>query len=185
MKDFLSTTYTFTPGASGVGTVALNISNFDVKRLVAIINQTRGEVIYSTGSTALRYTSISNNVLTLNYATTGHVSNDILQVIYNDANPLSAAIDDVSNWLKSIFKAIQSPSYLDKTVNAIRATITTLPTLANVTTVGSITTLPTLANVTTVATLTGQTNIGIYNAEVQTRAITRNSFFTSVRSRIS
>jgi hypothetical protein len=30
MKDFLPTTYTFTPGTSGVGTVILDIPNFDL-----------------------------------------------------------------------------------------------------------------------------------------------------------
>jgi hypothetical protein len=84
-KAFVSTTYTFTPGASGVGTVNLSgISAFDPKRLVAVINQTRGVVIYATGSAAYRYTAVSGSTLTLFVDTTGHNSADILQVIYEE-----------------------------------------------------------------------------------------------------
>jgi hypothetical protein len=84
-KAFISPTYTFTPGASGVGTVNLSgISAFDVKRLVAVVNQTRGVVIYATGSTSTRYTAVSGSTLTLFADTTGQNSADVLQVIYED-----------------------------------------------------------------------------------------------------
>jgi len=83
MKQFIAPSYTFTPGASGVGTVNLSgISGFNVKYLVAIINQTRGVVIYSTGDTATRYTNLSGTTLTLNVDTSTHNSGDVLQVIY-------------------------------------------------------------------------------------------------------
>jgi hypothetical protein len=83
MKQFIAPSYTFTPGASGVGTVNLSgISGFDVKYLVAVINQTRGVVIYSTGDTATRYTNLSGTTLTLNVDTSTHNSGDVLQVIY-------------------------------------------------------------------------------------------------------
>ena len=85
MKSFLAPSYTFTPGASGVGTVNLSgIAGFNIKYLVAIVNQTRGETIYATGSTATRYTALSGTTLTLFANTTGHSSSDVLQVIYED-----------------------------------------------------------------------------------------------------
>jgi hypothetical protein len=88
MKSFITPAYTFTPGASGVGTVNLSgIAGFNVKFLVAIINQTRGTVIYATGSTDTRYTALSGTTLTLFADTTGHSSGDVLQVIYEDATP--------------------------------------------------------------------------------------------------
>lgn len=91
MKDFISTTYTFTPGASGVGTVNLSgIQNFDIKRLVAIINQTRGVTIYATGSTTTGYTNLTGSTLTLSVDTTGQNSADILQVVYNDPDLISS-----------------------------------------------------------------------------------------------
>jgi len=85
MKSFLAPSYTFTPGASGVGTVNLSgIAGFNIKFLVAIVNQTRGTVIYATGSTDTRYTALSGTTLTLFADTTGHSSGDVLQVIYED-----------------------------------------------------------------------------------------------------
>lgn len=92
MKQFTIPSYTFTPGASGVGTVNLSgISGFNVKYLVAVINQTRGVVIYSTGDTATRYTNLAGTTLTLNVDTSTHNSGDVLQVIYEvtSADPLT------------------------------------------------------------------------------------------------
>ena len=83
MKQFIAPTYTFTPGASGVGTVNLSgISSFDVKYLVAIINQTKGQIIYSTGSADYRYTNVTGTTVTLFYNTATMSSGDVLQVIY-------------------------------------------------------------------------------------------------------
>jgi hypothetical protein len=85
MKSFLAPTYTFTPGASGVGTVDLSgISDFNIKYLVAIINQTRGVTIYATGDAGLRYTAVAGTTVTLFANTTGHSAGDVLQVIYED-----------------------------------------------------------------------------------------------------
>lgn len=90
MKKFITPTYTFTKGASGVGTVDLSgISSFDVKNLVSIINQTRGEVIYATGSAAYRYTNVSGTTVTLFYDTNSHNNADTLQVIYEDNSALA------------------------------------------------------------------------------------------------
>lgn len=92
MKSFIAPSYTFTPGASGVGTVNLSgISGFDIKYLVAVINQTRGVVIYSTGDTATRYTNLAGTTLTLNVDTSTHNSGDVLQVIYEvtSSDPLT------------------------------------------------------------------------------------------------
>jgi hypothetical protein len=92
MKSFIAPTYTFTPGASGVGTVNLSgIAGFDIKYLFAIINQTRGITIYATGSTELRYTAVAGTTVTLFASTTGHSSGDVLQVIYEDqaGSPIS------------------------------------------------------------------------------------------------
>jgi hypothetical protein len=97
MKLFISPTYTFTPGLSGAGTVNLSgIGSFDVKKLVSIINQTRGEVIYATGSASLKYTNVTGNTITLFYNTVSHSSLDTLQVIYDDptALPVSGPLTD-------------------------------------------------------------------------------------------
>jgi hypothetical protein len=85
MKTFISPTYTFTPGLSGVGTVDLSgIASFNKKSLIAIINQTKGVIIYSTASTTLRYTSVVGTVVTLFFDTGTMSAGDVLQVIYED-----------------------------------------------------------------------------------------------------
>ena len=92
MKQFIAPTYTFTPGGSGVGTVNLSgISGFNIKHLIAVINQTRGVVVYSTGDVASRYTNLTGTTLTLNVDTSTHNSGDVLQIIYEvtAADPLT------------------------------------------------------------------------------------------------
>lgn len=92
MKSFITPTYTFTPGTSGAGTVDLSsIAGFDVKRLVAIINQTDGTTIYATGSPATRYTAEAAGVVTLFKDTSSMDAGDALQVIYEDMGQKTAA----------------------------------------------------------------------------------------------
>lgn len=90
MKKFITPSYTFTPNDSGVGTVDLSgISNFNIKKLIAIINQTQGVVIYSTANPDAKYTNVSGTVVTLFYDTSTHDSGDVLQIIYEDEAPIS------------------------------------------------------------------------------------------------
>lgn len=158
MKDFLPTSYTFTPGASGVGTISLAIANFDPKRLVAIINQTRGVVIYATGSTDTRYTNITGSLLTLNVDTSTHNANDTIQVIYNSELPLEVVAsntDQTVGLLKILVDLLYSNAITDAgqrqriVIDAIAAGLT-------------------LATVTTVTTVSGVTNVaGIFGVNQQ------------------
>lgn len=92
MKAFITPSYTFTPGASGGGTIDLSsITGFDIKRLIAIINQTRGELIYSTGSSTLKYTSVVGGVVTLFADTSTQSSTDTLQIIYEGIGQKASA----------------------------------------------------------------------------------------------
>jgi hypothetical protein len=85
MKKFIIPAYTFTPGASGVGSVDLTgISSFEPKYLISIINQDAGVIIYSTASATKGYTSIVGTLVTLQFDTTSMSSGDVLQVIYED-----------------------------------------------------------------------------------------------------
>jgi hypothetical protein len=135
MKDFITPSYTFTPAGSGVGTVTLNIEKFDVRRLVAIINQTRGVVIYSTADPNARFTNLSGSTLTLNVDTSTHASSDILQVIYND--PFQ---DDMLEFMYEILKRLDFLPSLRGTDGTIRAGIIsgTLPTVSTVTSVTNV-----------------------------------------------
>ena len=92
MKAFLTPVYAFTPGAAGVGTVDLSsIPNFDIKRLVAIINQTSGVLIYSTASATKKYTNEALGVVTLAFSTASMNAADKLQVIYEDVGQKTSA----------------------------------------------------------------------------------------------
>ncbi len=84
MKQIISPAYTFTPGISGVGTINLSgISGFDFKKLVAIINMTRGEVIFASALAAKRATAVAGTTITLFYDTSTQSGSDVLQVFYD------------------------------------------------------------------------------------------------------
>lgn len=105
MKAFIVPSYTFTPGASGVGTIDLSsISGFDIKRLIAIINQTDGILIYSTASETLKHTGEAAGVVTLNYDTSAMDAGDDLQIVYEvpDSFATSAKQDDSNTKLDTL-----------------------------------------------------------------------------------
>lgn len=82
MKKFTVPNYQFFPGVVGGGSVKTNIPGFNIKKLVAIINQTRGILIYSTANADLRYYSVTGSTVFLNYDTSAMDSTDYLQIIY-------------------------------------------------------------------------------------------------------
>jgi hypothetical protein len=168
-KQFVTPTYTFTPGASGVGTLALSgIESFDPKRLVAVINQTRGVVIYATGAAATRYTAVAGNTLTLFADTSTHNGADQLQVIYEQPDETLESIDSRLNGdtgelvqaIEAMRMAVQAltrsvgQSYPD-TGGRLRVVI------------DAMTNALTLSNVTTVSNLTNQIQVGGYAANDQ------------------
>jgi len=83
MKNYITPLYVFTPGFSGFGTIQTNITNFDIKLLVGIINVTRGTVIYWPASSGKGFTNISGDTITLEADTSSHNSADILQIVYD------------------------------------------------------------------------------------------------------
>lgn len=102
MKAFITPAYVFDPAAK---TVDLSgISGFDIKRLVAIINQTDGILIYSTANAALKYTAEAAGVVTLNYDTTDMDAGDKLQVIYEDPTNDQALTDIETNTNQALLK---------------------------------------------------------------------------------
>lgn len=73
---------TFTPGAAGAGTLNLSgIANFEIRRLVAVINLTRGAVLYAP---TLASATVSGSTLTLSVDTSTHNAADTLWVKYDD-----------------------------------------------------------------------------------------------------
>lgn len=82
-QNFISPSYTFTPGAAGVGTLNLSgITGFSIKRLIAVVNVTRGVVIYSPVNPA---TNVASTTLTLGVDTSTHNAADNLIVKYESS----------------------------------------------------------------------------------------------------
>jgi hypothetical protein len=80
MKKIISN-YTFNPTER---TITFNdYDSIDLERVLLITNVTRNEVIYSFADPA-KGGSVSGNVLTLNFDTTGMSSTDKLQIWYED-----------------------------------------------------------------------------------------------------
>lgn len=92
MKDFITPALIFSPGLSGAGYVDLiGIAGFNIRRLVSIINQTTGTVIYSTADPALRYTNVVGTTVYLFFDTSGMSAGNVIQVVYDTPYPLEVA----------------------------------------------------------------------------------------------
>lgn len=151
MKKFIAPAYTFTPGASGVGTVDLSgIASFNIKYLVCIINQTDGIVIYSTASAAKGYTAVLGTVVTLQFDTSSMSSGDTLQVIYED-NGLETDISSISGKLPN---TLGQKTMTNSLAVVIASNQTTLPVTQGASTNGS----NTDSTVSTVITLSPPAN---------------------------
>lgn len=186
MKDFITPLYTFTPGAAGVGNVNLyGIEDFDIARLVAMINQTTGTLIYSTASNTLGYTSVVGTVVTLSASTSTMASTDEIQIIYADP----ASTMDLIVMLNNLYEVIASPGIRDKTQNADRVVVAAaLPTGTN--SIGNIGTVTTVTTVSTVSALTTMTNMGtlasqLYPGHMQVVQNNQNAWANTCRRLIS
>lgn len=177
MKDFITPAYTFSPGASGVGYVDLHgIDNFDVKRLVAIINQTQGVLIYSTGAVATKFTAVTGTQVTLNFNTTSHSASDRLQVIYSPVEGSKVYDSDTQELIKLMSRMVKQMDSLAVVDSAQRQRVTidagTLPT---VTSVGTVSTVSTVSNITSVAGMNQEQYLNI----------ARNTYANGIRSKLS
>lgn len=143
MKKFITPPYTFSPGLSGIGFVELDVEDFDIKRLVSIINTTKGEIIYIPTSSTKNYTSINNRQIRLAYDTSSHSSEDVLQIIYETTDDTDF-LETMTFLLNSIFNKLpKMDSSQRSAVNVETGTVgvSSLPTLASVTTVSTVGTI--------------------------------------------
>lgn len=81
MKRLITSTYTFDASAR---TVNFSVVNFDIKKLYAIMNITRNQVIYALGTPAFGVSAIAGSTITLVFDTTAHDDADVLGIIYDD-----------------------------------------------------------------------------------------------------
>jgi hypothetical protein len=120
MKEFLSTKYKYNPGPTGSGFIDLsNISNFKIERLIAIINQTKGKILYTTGSEIFKYLVFDGTKLFFNIDTSSDSSTDSIQIIYDTESDTI----DMTVMLQTLMSIIANPGIRDKTQNADRVTL--------------------------------------------------------------
>jgi hypothetical protein len=175
MKSFITPSYTFSPGASGVGTLTLSgIEEFNARQLVAVINQTRGVVIYATGGAATRYTALAGNTLTLNVDTSTHSAGDALQIIYEVTDPLPVSDNTVAKLLLRILQMLMAPLGYDKAQGRQRGTV-----VLESGTVSTVNTVSTVSSVTNIAA------VGGYSAQMQIFDTNRTAWAQSVGSRMT
>lgn len=86
MKVSVTYGYTFNAAAKTIDFSA--IPNFDIKRLLAVINITRNQTIYAVGSSTLGFAGLAGTVLTLVFDTTAYNNADLLEIIYDDPDVL-------------------------------------------------------------------------------------------------
>lgn len=191
MKDFTLIDYIFSPGVSGSGYVDfIGATDFNISRVVAIINQTKGVVIYATGSTDTRYTSISGNKVYLFFDTSTHSSSDKLQIVYNYSAPLATSDNDTREMIKLLSRLVKIAENQQATDSSQRQRVTldtALPTGANTVGAVNIAASQTLATVTTVSTVTSMTNaaaIAGMDREMYIN-IARNTYANSIRNKIT
>lgn len=191
MKRYISPSYTFTPGGSGVGTIRTGIRNFDIKSLILILNITREEIIYAPSLSGRGYTDLSGDLITLEYATTSHSANDVLQFLYEASDDYPSIVDsrrnnDLLAQMQRLTKIAESLQVVDSAqrqrvnLDTIASGVT-LPTVTTVTTVTGVTT------VTTVNTVTSITNIAS-NAGMDREQyinIAKQTYANSIRSRLT
>ncbi len=149
MKKFITPQYQFAPGISGVGNVTIMLDDFDIKKLVAIINVTESTIIYLPTSTAKGLNSVINNQVILNFDTSSHSSSDILQIIYEDDED-SKTLEGVLYFLTSILEKMPRLDTLDRSVAFVEAgsiAVSSLPTLSTVTTVTTVSTVTNVGNI--------------------------------------
>jgi hypothetical protein len=164
MKAFITPIYIFTPGIAGAGTVnLLGIDDFNIKRLVAVINQTSGSIIYSTADPALDFTTVSGTTITLATDTSTMSSNDTLQVIYDNKDAIQT--DELIQATEALRMAVQAltRSGIGQSLPDGSGRLRIL--------LDAITTSLTLATITTVGTVSNQTNIGGFSANPQTPSL--------------
>jgi hypothetical protein len=187
MKNFITPSYTFTPGASGVGTIDTNIVNFNVKLLVAIINITREQIIYAPQLSGYGYTNIVGDTITLEYDTTGQSGSDILQIIYEATADYPSRVD--TGLAQSLTNAQLAASETTEALRQIQYLVEILANTVGQTRVDStgrlrilldsisasltLATITTVNTVTTLSTLSNQTQIGGVNANDQVPALRR------------
>lgn len=159
----LITHYTFTASA---GTIKLNdYSSLNLEGLLLITNVTDNVIMYNFASNTYPAT-ISGNIITLTYNTSGMSDSDNIQIWYDDANYIQDS--DFTVALRQMKSAVVNPPWLDKSLNRVRETA-----------------ILESGTVTTVTTVTGLTNVDGYQGKTLPRNMSTLAWAEVVRRTIS
>lgn len=188
MKKYLSVPVVFTPGNAGVGTVKTNINNFDIRKLIAIINQTREQLIYGIGTSGFGFSAVNGDTITLDFDTSTHSSTDVLLVIYDSTNdyPINVDSSRSNDLLAAIQRLVKISESLQVVDSAQRQRITidaALPAGANTIGAVNIASAQTLATVTTVSSVTNVASVAGMDRE-QYINIARQTYANAIRSNL-
>ncbi|MCJ2102472.1 hypothetical protein [Methylobacterium sp. E-046] len=121
MKTVLTSGYTFTASAKTLD--FSGTTGFDVRRLLAVLNLTRGAVVYAVGTAGLGYSALTGSVVTLAFDTSAHANGDAMMVLYDAPN---TGAQDAT--LQSILTALGAPvlasgAATEVTLQAIKAAL--------------------------------------------------------------
>ena len=120
----------------GSQTIDTGIAGFDIRRLYAIINQTRGEILYATGVAGKGFSAVSGSVITLQANTSTHLATDAVQLIYDDPEDtdLTAGLYELIDRLA--FLANVRGTIADLRVSVVGGALPTVSTLSNIGSIG-------------------------------------------------
>ena len=124
MKTILSPSPTFNPSSKTLD--FSGVSGFALNRLLAVIDQTKNQIIYATSSPGLGYTNFTANVLTLEKDTTtgGFASGDSLTCIYDLAvHPVSIVNTATSGITSTYHNANTAATLVPTTIKSSAGTI--------------------------------------------------------------
>ena len=153
MKQTVITAYVFNAAAKTLD--LSSISGFNVKRLYAVVNLTRSQVIYAAGIPPYGYVSLTGGgtILNLTFDTSTHANTDLLEIIYDTVNTdvANAFVTKVTDGVNTQAVKPASAAALAADPSAVVALSPNSPLPAGTNTIGTIHDLPTFTS--TVATV--------------------------------
>lgn len=164
----LTPSYTFTPGAAGAGILDLyGIDGFDIRQLVAVINLTRGVILYA--PTVAGFVSIAGTKIALAIDTSAHSATDKLWIKYDDG----AARDAEIQMLSQLVRGLLDPVWVDPVSGRLRVVLDPIGGTQ------------TLSTVNTVSTVTNMSQIGAVPADHMLYNTMQTTWATSIRPAIT
>lgn len=173
MKSYTTPTYIFTPGLANVGTIQIEIENFNIRKLGAIINVSQNAIIYAPGLSGKGLANLSGNIVTLQADTSTSNANDELQILYDESQNTSDNITEITGAIESLRIAINALSKSGLGNSNTDAT----GRLRGTDVIES-------GTITTVSTMTNQSQMGGFSANNQIPAIMATAVGT-IRSNIN